>query len=155
VNHLTPILLLTLILSFAACSSKKGLQQQKSNQNLESSIKQFIHYHNSRDLNGLLNLYHQDYRSLSPVKQPENLQNFIQETLKNLEQNNFEVAVQLKEIEAGISQAFVSMNWQLKTKGTAKETDPFANVQRLDIWKLDSSDNWRIFRTIIYQEARW
>jgi len=140
------------LFSLQACSQKKAKTSRLGTGDLKSSIEQFVNCHNTRDQTCLINLYHKNYESLSPINKPESLPDFIKETLQNLQKNNFEVAIQLKEIEAGINQAYVSMNWQLKAKGTPKEDDPFANVQRLDIWKKDAANNWRILRTIIYNE---
>lgn len=146
-------LLFLLCCSFYTCHSSKGISLQVLENNFQVSFEQYVQYHNKRDVEGLLNLYHKDYRSLSPVHRPDDIRQFIQKNLTNLERNNFEIAARVKDLDVGTTQAFVNMDWQLKTKGTPKQTDPFANVQRLDIWKLDASNNWRIFRTIIYQES--
>lgn len=145
------LILISSLLFFLACKSTKPLQ---GNQQLElrKKIDLFIHSFNNQDKKALLDIFHKDYQSFCPINKPDNISSFIESNLKNLVKNNFEIVVQIKEIESGLDQAFVSMNWQLKTRGAAKENDPFANVQRLDIWKLDSSNDWRLFRTVIYNE---
>lgn len=142
---------LLLIANLFACKSTKPLQ---ANQEIElrKNVESFIAGFNNREKESLIDFFHKDYQSLSPINQPKNLAVFIENTLSNLEKNNFEVAIKIKEIDAGAQIAYVSMDWQLKTKGVAKAIDPYANVQRVDIWKKDTSNKWCIFRTIIYNE---
>ena len=146
--------LFSLALTFSCNPIKKSIQLHSA-ESLNNRLKQFIHCHNTRDHDCLLNLYHKDYQSLSPINKPQSISVFIKNNLNNLEKNNFEVVIQIKEIGSGNSQAYVSMDWQLKTKGTPKADDPFANVQRLDIWKKTTDKQWVLFRTIIYNERRF
>ncbi len=146
------LVILIFISLLGSCNTSSKTISTDLYSNLGDRIQNFVSCHNNRDLDCLLDLYHEDYASFSPINRPISISTFIKNNLANLDKNNFEVSIQIKEIETGESQAFIAMDWQLRTKGNPKADDPFANVQRLDIWKKDTSEKWRIYRTIIYSE---
>jgi hypothetical protein len=153
VNEMKYIFLLFLcLLFFQNCHSSKSLSKQNSTELLNERIEEYINCLNARNEQCLQQLYSKDYESLSPIHKPTNVNIFVQNTIQNLEKNNFIVAVKIREIQMSETLGYVTMNWQLKTKGTPSDDDPFANVQRIDIWKKDTTNNWVIFRTIIYDE---
>lgn len=149
-KQLLPLLLPLLFL--INCSSGKNLSSKASNDLLKARINEYLHGLNSRDEIALRKMYSIDYESLSPVHKPQEINVFIKDLLTNLTKNNFEVIVQIKEIKASENLAFVTMNWQVKTIGEQNELDPFAKVQRLDIWQKNNSGDWFLFRTVIYNE---
>ncbi len=140
-----------------SCSSSKALERNSANTTKNTPallpfVEQYINCLNERNTDCLMNLYDADYKSYSPILAPADLASFVRETVENLRKNNFEVAVKIKDIDQGDKIAYITMDWQLKSIGTPKDTDPFASVQRLDLWKLDKLNKWRILRTVIYNE---
>jgi hypothetical protein len=133
-------------------SANKNIAQSISTPDLLPAVQQHIDCLNDRNVDCLLSLYAEDYKSFSPILTPSDLAAFVRETVNNLRRNNFAIAARIKDIDQGSHFAYVAMDWQLKVKDETKANDPFANVQRIDLWKLDKQNKWRIFRTVIYNE---
>ncbi len=143
-------LVLFFILIFSACKMTKPTQANQEKELLKS-VELFVAGFNNRDAATLMDIFHKDYQGISPITKPENLRTFIKSTIDNFEKNNYIAITQIKEIETGFDQGYVTMNWQLKSKNSTAD-EPDVNVERLDIWKKDRSKQWKIFRTIIYKE---
>lgn len=148
------IFLISLFLLPLSCSTSKKLVVA-SNSELRATVEKFVACYNNRDEQCLNELYDPAYQSLSPIISPEEINTFIKQSLENFEKNDFEIKVQIKEIETGSQLAHVALRWTIDTKNNSTSKNPYVDVDRIDIWRKKGTDQWRLFRTVIYQEQQF
>ncbi len=141
---------LIFIISITFLSACKTIQPTQISQSdeIKTKIEQFVSAINSRDKTVLKNLIHSQYQGIAPIIEPENIDDFANDLIDNMEKNNFEININIKSVEMGVITAFSTMDWQIKSR---ESEELFVKVHRMDIWKKDKN-NWKLFRTLIYNE---
>lgn len=139
----------------SSCSSTKKLSAQTEVVAIRNSVEQLVHCYNKRDTDCLIQLFDPAYQSWSPVIQPENIPNFVRHSVRQFEKNDFEIKVQINEIEAGVQFAHVALRWTIFYKENRESKNPPVDVNRIDIWKKAAKRQWRLYRTVIYTEKRF
>ncbi len=139
-------LIIIFCLCMASCSSsKKATFSPAEKQQLTSSIESLISCLNSRDFDCVAQYYSAEFISFNPVVIYNTTEEMILDLQRNYEQNKYQLAVEIGEVEAGIIHGHALLRWKMLDPSGEEIIDSM----NLTIWKK-SGKEWQLHRMLFF-----
>jgi len=145
--------LIIISLIFNACASKSTVNSF-SNNALKQSLEQLVDALNKKDLQLLQSIYSDHIKSLSPILKNIDKKQLIDQTIRNFKKHNFEVKIDILDIQEGKKIGYAVLNWYLIEKNNQGEYQSAIPSKRLTIWEKEKG-KWVLVKSLFYEEKEF
>lgn len=145
------VMIVSSCLIFYGCHTNKGGIQSLDDNTLRTSVEGLVNCLNEHDKACLKKLYASDFESYSPVLESPDVEELVHKTVDNLATNDYQIGVDIQEVQQGKDLGFVILNWRIleMIDGSYKN---LMNEKRMDIWKKNKDGQWQLYRSLFYKE---
>lgn len=140
------------IFLLSACKTTKvGQQNPQDLTDLKKAVNQLVDCLNQRDEACVTRLYAKDFESYSPLIEFSSVEQLVAKTISNFENNQFQVSINIIDLEVGTHLAYVVLEWELMEQRADGVWLSLLLEKRLDLWKKNPKLGWQLQRSLFYK----
>ncbi|MEL6923693.1 MAG: nuclear transport factor 2 family protein [Bacteroidota bacterium] len=145
------VLVYSLLLLAVSCKSTKQFSvDPNAALMVEAQVQRLLQCLNEKNTDCLLDLYADDFKSISPIMEIISKEELIARTVKGFTDNQYVAEMKVEEVQAGAQLAYVVMEYRLFEPGSKDDYQLLIQKKRIDIWRRNASGQWQLQRSAFY-----